>query len=75
MIIQTEVSKNFFSWGVIRGRGRGVIDQNANFTRTFFKVSNLARLQFDFGKKLHGAGGPPGVLGVLATFSRENAKF
>ena len=75
MIIQTNVSKNFFSWGVIRGRGRGVIDQNANFTRTFFKVSNLARLQLDIEKNLHGAGGPPGLLGVFASFSRENAKF
>ena len=51
------------------GAWEGDVDDRLTFKRPFFKVSNLARLQLDIEKNLHGAGGPPGVLGLLATFS------
>ena len=75
MIIQTDVRKNFLSFGVIWACGRRMLTINSNFTRTFFKVSNLARLVLDFKEKFHAVAGPPGLLGVLGTFFRDIAQF
>ena len=75
MIIQTDVSKNFLSLEMIWARERRMLTIKSNFTQTFFKVSNLARLVLDFKNNLHGVAGPPGLLGVLGTFFRDNAQF
>ena len=75
MIIQTDVSKNFLSLEMIWARERRMLTMKSNFTRTFFKVSNLARLVLDFKEKFHAVTGPPGLLGVLGTFFRDIAQF